>query len=161
MNDLGTSELLEIVGYADDYADAFARLNREWLEHYSLLEESDRKQLEHPRELILATGGHIFIALIDGIVVGTCAAIVRDPETVELAKLAVDRSVRGRGIGLQLAQTAIAWARERGAGKMILVSSTKLEAALRLYERLGFEYGQLPADTEYETADIFMELDLS
>jgi GNAT superfamily N-acetyltransferase len=161
MNDQGASEPVEIVAYTDDYADDFARLNREWLEHYSLLEESDRKQLEHPRELILATGGHIFIALIRGVVVGTCAAIVRNPETIELAKLAVDGSVRGRGIGSQLAQTVITWARNRGAERMVLVSSTKLEAALRLYERLGFEYGQLPADTGYVTADIFMELKLS
>ncbi len=161
MNAKIASDAVEIVGYSDDYADAFARLNREWLEHYSLLEDSDRKQLEHPRESILATGGHIFIALISGVVVGTCAVIVRNPETIELAKLAVDGSARGRGIGLLLAQTAIAWARERGAARMTLVSSTKLAAALRLYERLGFEYGQLPADTGYETADIFMELDLS
>ena len=149
---------MEIVGYAEEYADAFARLNREWLEQYSLLEDGDRKHLEHPRESILATGGEIFIALVGGVVVGTCAAIVQNPGTVELAKLAVDGNMRGRGIGLQLVQTVIAWARERGAERLTLVSSTKLEAALRLYERLGFEYGQLPADTGYETADIFMEL---
>jgi putative acetyltransferase len=151
---------VEIVSYADEYADAFARLNREWLEHYSLFEDGDRKHLEHPRESILATGGEIFIALIDGVVVGTCATVVRDPETVELVKLAVDGSVRGRGIGLQLAQKVITWARKHGATRVTLVSSTKLEAALRLYERLGFKYGPLPSDTGYETADIFMELDL-
>ena len=158
MKELAASESVKIVGYADEYATAFARLNREWLEQYSLLENGDRKHLEHPRESILATGGDIFIALIGGDVVGTCAAIVHTPDTVELAKLAVDRSVRGRGIGLQLSHTVIAWARERGAERVILVSSTKLEAALRLYERLGFKYGELPADTGYETADIFMEL---
>ncbi|MCM3869182.1 MAG: GNAT family N-acetyltransferase [Pyrinomonadaceae bacterium] len=155
-----TPESVEIVAYAEKYAEAFARLNRAWLEQYSLLEDGDRKHLEHPRESILATGGEIFIALIGGVVVGTCAAIVKDPVTVELVKLTVDESVRGRGIGLQLSETVIAWARERGAERVVLVSSTKLEAALRLYERLGFEYRQLPADTGYETADIFMELTL-
>jgi hypothetical protein len=31
---------------------------------------------------------------------------------------------------------------------------------LRLYERLGFQYGPLPADPGYQTADIYMELSL-
>jgi putative acetyltransferase len=155
-----TSQSVEIVGYADEYADAFARLNREWLEQYSLLETGDLKHLEHPRESILATGGEIFIALIDKVVVGTCAVVVQDGATVELAKLSVDGSARGRGIGGQLVQTVIAWARDHGARKVTLVSSTKLVAALRLYERMGFKYGELPADTGYETADIFMELEI-
>jgi putative acetyltransferase len=158
MNEQGASESVQIVGYAEEYADAFAQLNRAWLEQYSLLEDGDRKQLEHPRESILATGGDIFIALIGGVAVGTCAAIVHNPETVELAKLSVAGSVRGQGIGLQLSQTVIAWARARGAQRVILVSSTKLEAALRLYERMGFKYGPLPATPAYDTADIFMEL---
>lgn len=158
MNEQVATQSVEIVAYADEYADAFARLNREWLEQYSLLEAGDLKHLEHPRESILATGGDIFIALIGGVVVGTCAAVVHNPETVELAKLSVDGTMRRRGIGLQLTQTVIEWARRRGARRVILVSSTKLEGALRLYEGLGFEYGQVPADTGYETADIFMEL---
>ena len=41
------------------------------------------------------------------------------------------------------------------------MSSRKLEAALRLYEGLGFEYGELPADPGYETADVYMELGLT
>ena len=71
MNEQGTCESVQIVRYADEYAEAFARLNREWLEQYSLLEDGDLKHLEHPRESILATGGDIFIALIGGVVVGT------------------------------------------------------------------------------------------
>lgn len=151
---------LEIVGYADEYAEAFARLNREWLEAYALIEERDRKHLEHPRASIVAPGGEIFLALRAGEVVGTCAAIVLDAETVELAKLAVDAKMRGQGVGSRLAQTVIEWARGRGARKVTLLSSTKLEAALRLYERLGFEYGRVPADSGYDTADIYMELEL-
>ncbi len=156
----GTRERLEIVGFADEYAGAFARLNREWLERYALLEERDRKHLEHPRTSIVATGGEIFFALSGGEVVGTCATIVHDAETVELAKLAVDAKARGQGVGQRLTQTAIDWARERGARKIVLLSSTKLEAALRLYERLGFAYGPVPADSGYDTADIYMELEL-
>lgn len=160
MNENVADEPPVIVGYADKYAEAFARLNREWLEHYELFEEADRKHLDDPRASILATGGEIFIGLISGAVVGTCAVVVRDAETVELAKLAVDRSARGGGIGQRLTQTAIDWARERGARRIKLVSSTKLASALRLYERLGFAYVPPPDDPEYATADVYMELNL-
>ena len=153
-------ERVVIVGFDDRYVEDFARLNLEWLERHGLFEEGDRKHLEHPREHILATGGEVFFALLGSAVVGTCAVVIRNSETVELVKLAVDENARGHGIGRLLSETAVEWARERGARVVVLVSSTKLESALRLYERLGFRYGQLPADTGYETADIYMELAL-
>lgn len=154
-------EPVTIERFDDRYAEDFARLNRSWLLEYSLLEEGDRKHLEHPKESILSTGGEIFIALMDGVVVGTCAAIVRDPSTVELAKLAVAEAARGRGIGQRLSTAAIEWARARGANQVVLVSSTRLKAALRLYERLGFARAELPADPGYDSADVYMELGLS
>ena len=42
----------------------------------------------------------------------------------------------------------------------MLVSSSKLQAALRLYERMGFRREPLPAHLPYATADIYMELPL-
>jgi GNAT superfamily N-acetyltransferase len=153
-------ESIVILTYKDSHAAAFNRLNRAWLEGHMLLEDGDRKQLERPRESILAKGGEIFIAIRGEEVVGCCAVIPHDAEIVELAKLAVDARVQGHGLGRRLTETALAWARGRGAQKVILLSSTKLQAALRLYERLGFQYGPLPADPGYQTADIYMELSL-
>jgi putative acetyltransferase len=155
---LGTT--ITIVPYEDLYAEAFARLNRIWLDEHGLFEEADRHHLERPRESILAGGGQIFVAIEDGEVVGVCAMIVRDAATIELAKFAVDNAARGRGIGAHLTTTAIDWARGRGARRVVLVSSTKLDAALRLYERTGFRRGPLPLDIPYATADVFMELAL-
>jgi GNAT superfamily N-acetyltransferase len=153
-------ESIVILTYKDPHAAAFNRLNRAWLEEHALLEDGDRKQLEQPRESILAKGGEIFIAVMDNEVIGCCAVIPHEAGVVELAKLAVDARVQGLGIGQRLTETALAWARRRGAQKVILLSSTKLQAALRLYERLGFQYGPLPADRGYQTADIYMELSL-
>ena len=152
---------MDIVVFNDRHAGAFERLNREWLEHYGLFEERDRKHLEHPRESILATGGEVFIALMGETVVGTCAVIVRDGRTVELAKLSVSRTSRGHGIGRRLSTAAIEWARARGYRRVVLVSSTKLTTALRLYEQLGFAYGAMPEDPGYDSADVFMELQIS
>jgi putative acetyltransferase len=153
-------ESIIILTYNDDHAAAFNRLNRAWLEEHALLEDGDRKQLEHPRESILAKGGEIFIAVMGEEVVGCCAVIPLDASVVELAKLAVDARARGHGLGRRLTETGLSWARHRGAKKVILLSSTKLQAALRLYERLGFQYAHLPADPGYQTADIYMELSL-
>jgi GNAT superfamily N-acetyltransferase len=153
-------ESIVILTYEDPHAAAFNRLNRAWLEEHALLEDGDRKQLEQPRESILAMGGEIFIAIMGEEVVGSCAVIPHGTGVVELAKLAVDARVQGQGLGRRLTETALAWARRRGAQKVILLSSTKLHAALRLYERLGFQYGPLPAVTSYQTADIYMELSL-
>jgi hypothetical protein len=45
-------------------------------------------------------------------------------------------------------------------GRVVLVSSTRLGAALRLYEKLGFEHRPPPAVQAYATADVYMELEL-
>ncbi|HEY6402692.1 MAG TPA: GNAT family N-acetyltransferase [Blastocatellia bacterium] len=153
-------ESIGIITYNDTHATAFNQLNRTWLEEHALLEDGDRKQLEHPRESILAKGGEIFIAVMSDEIVGCCAMIPLDAGVVELAKLAVDTRAQGHGLGRRLTETALNWARHRGAKKVILLSSTKLQTALRLYERLGFQYGPLPADPGYQTADIYMELSL-
>ena len=45
--------------------------------------------------------------------------------------------------------------------KAVLVSNSRLEAALRLYEQRGFRYAPLPATMPYATADVYMELELT
>ncbi len=47
-----------------------------------------------------------------------------------------------------------------GARKMVLVSSSRLGAALRLYETLGFRHVPPPDQPAYATADVYMELEL-
>jgi putative acetyltransferase len=155
---VGTS--ITIVPFEDRYQEAFARLNRAWLDEHGLFEEADRAHLEQPRQSILAGGGQIFVALDKGTVIGVCATIVQDSDTIEFAKFAVAPAARGRGIGRQLTAAALAWARDRGARKVTLLSSRKLQAALRLYERSGFIYGPLPAHVPYSSADVYMELTL-
>ena len=89
----------------------------------------------------------------------TIAGAFRD-EQIELAKLAVSPAAHGRGLGRRLSETVIHFARNSGARRVILVSSTKLVAAVRLYESLGFRRAPMPSDVSYETADVYMELDL-
>lgn len=65
------------------------------------------------------------------------SAVAQEGE-MDVRLLAVARTARGRGVGGLLMQHAIATARERGAHRLVLNTSTEMPGARRLYERLGF-----------------------
>ena len=83
--------------------------------------------------------------------------------SIEL-KMAVAREARGRQAGRKLADTAIAWARKRGAKSIVLWTDNRLRAAVGLYGRLGFKHWPGPAIPErsYERMKfaVLMKLDL-
>ncbi len=151
---------IAILRYRPEFAPDFARLNREWLERYFTIEPRDEEYLGDPEGLIIAAGGEVFFALQGATVVGTCAAIPHGEGQFELAKLCVAPPAQGGGIGRALAQAVVEFARGRGASRVVLVSSTRLLAALRLYEALGFEHRPFPGAPPYADADVYMELDL-
>jgi ribosomal protein S18 acetylase RimI-like enzyme len=142
-------------------ADAFASLNLAWLLPLALFEPADEKQLYGFNESVFAPGGAIFIARAGDARVGCCAAIPHDADSIEVAKLAVDPAVQGRGVGRRLVHAALQFGVEQGFRRAVLTSSHKLVPALRLYESVGFRYREMPAVKPYETADIYMELDLT
>ena len=147
--------------FRSDDQPAFAALNRAWLVEHDLLEAPDEEQLSDPAGQILTPGGQIFVARRNGEVVGTCAVVPHDEEVHELLKLTVVPAAQGQGVGRRLVEACIAYARGRGAQRLVLLSNSALGAALRLYEGLGFRSAPMPADAVYETADVFMELDLT
>jgi N-acetylglutamate synthase-like GNAT family acetyltransferase len=125
----------------------------------SYLEEADYQSLNHPDEKILKPGGHIFLARHKGEIVGTCALIKMNGSTYELAKMAVTEKAQGKGIGWLLGQAAIHKARELRAETVFLESNTILEAAINLYQKLGFRkvVGQ---SSLYQRCNIQMEIRL-
>ena len=52
--------------------------------------------------------------------------------------LAVSPMERGRGIGAELTRAALDMAVERGARRVVLSTMDTMQAAHRLYERIGF-----------------------
>ena len=136
-------------------------MNRAWLERYFTVEPRDEELLGDPAGRIIAPGGEIFFALQAETVVGTCAAIAQGDGEFELAKLCVTPAAQGGGIGRALANTVVEFARERGARRVVLVSSSRLTPALRLYEALGFEHRPFPGPPVYADADVYMELDVA
>jgi ribosomal protein S18 acetylase RimI-like enzyme len=151
---------IEIDTLRPEHATRFAELNRAWLDEYHLMEHSEEAQLADPQAHFVDVGGQIFVALYENSVVGTCAVLPRDTEEFELAKLTVSPECRGHGIARRLVERCIAFARARGVRRVMLVSNSQLQPALRLYESLGFEYRPVPAGTKYEVADVCMVLDL-
>ena len=146
--------------YRREHAARFAELNRAWLEGYGLMEPPDEEQLVDPEAHFLVSGGRIFVALDGEVLVGTCAIAPHGPGELELAKLAVAEDYRGQGIARRLLECCLAHAREVGAMRVTLVSSSRLTAAVRLYESLGFRHRPVPAGTPYQVADVSMVLEL-
>ena len=150
---------VEIIDYNPEFHNDFRQLNYAWIERHFKLEHMDHETLNYPNENILKTGGHIFMARLNGEIVGTCALLKIDNDTYQLAKMSVTERARGLGIGSLLGETIIEKAREFGAKSIILESNTVLEAAIKLYLKLGFRKTVGPA-SPYERCNIQMRRDL-
>lgn len=147
--------------YKPKYKDDFIRLNTEWITKYFRLEDSDRIALENVEEYIINKGGQVFIAELDGEVVGCCALIAHPQNaTYELAKMAVTPDVQGLGIGRRLGEALIAYAQKHGVRRIFLEGNTKMEASIILYKKLGFK--EIPKENaSYERCDVMMVLDIN
>src|SRR5690242_19625932 len=103
------------------------------------MEPMDISQLNEAEETILEPGGEIFFVLEDDSVVGTCAMVPHGVGCYELAKMAVVPQSQGKGYGVALMMTAMAWARQKGAKQILILSNTLLNPAISLYKKHGFE----------------------
>lgn len=152
------TSVVTIVEYSDTHQSAFKNLNLEWLVAYNLLEERDMIALDNPRQAILNEGGAIYLAMVEGEVIGS-AAVIKEHGLYELAKMAVHKEHRGKGVSRVLLDRCIQFAKDAGARKLILYSNSQLTAALALYQSYGFTNVELQ-NSPFATADVKMELQL-
>lgn len=154
-----TSQEVQIIPYEPCHQPVFRSLNEQWITQHWQLEEHDIECIDHPQESIIDKGGYIFVAIYRNKPVGVCALCKMNDSKYEyeLAKLAVNPDVRGKGIGYQLCKTAVDKAKALGAKHLFLESNTLLKPAIHTYKKIGFrelaEYH--PA---YKRGDIQMEL---
>ena len=145
---------------SDADARAFRELNEEWISRLFTLEPADTATLTDPVGAIIDRGGQVLIARLGDDRVGCVALVPTGAGVFELSKMAVRPELRGHGAGRQLITAAIALAGRLGATSLFLGSSTKLPAAVHLYESVGFTH--VPAERiqlpPYARADVFMEL---
>jgi len=87
-------------------------------------------------------GSYYYIATIDNNVVGGGGIFPTEnlPEgTCELVKLYLHKDARGTGLGKQLLNTAMQWAKENGYTQVYLESMPELSKAVTIYENVGFK----------------------
>jgi len=150
---------LRIVPFRAEHAAAFRDLNLAWIEKHFAVEERDARDLGDPATHIIAPGGYIFMAELNGVAVGGVALMREEDGVFELAKMTVANSTRGLGVGRALGEAAIAHARAIGAKTIELLTNSALKPAIALYHSLGFVDVPL-GHTEYTRADVHMVLEL-
>ena len=129
--------------FSDDLAEAFYRINAEWIQEMFALEDNDIALLSKPRDLILDRGGVVLFAeTADLGVVGTCALMVSKDGWVELTKMGVLKSARGLKAGEFLLAKTLERAASLGMDRIYLLTNRKCAAAIHLYEKLGFVHDE-------------------
>lgn len=111
-------------------------------------------------ELFRTPGSFYYVATQDKKVVGGCGIFPTEnlPNgTCELVKLYVAKEARGTGLGKQLMEQSMSWAKENGYTHVYLESMPELKKAVSIYEKVGF----LPLDhplgnSGHDGCDIWM-----
>jgi len=168
------TKTFDICTWDERYAADFKRLNMNWLEQCfpHEIQGKDRALLSHPQSEILAKGGYIWFALsitrkadsdAAGVnVVGTCALIpqssLKEENSYEIIKLAVDPRHKKQGVGMRLMLACIEQARAKNASRITLETNRALKPALALYQRLGFTEKKPTQGYSVARADVYMEL---
>lgn len=155
-----TPNVLRIVEFRDELAREFHDINAEWITAMFALEHTDREVLENPGARIIEPGGAILFVEADGLgIVGTCALQKTGPSAYELTKMGVRESARGLKAGEFLLRETIERARQLGADPLYLLTNKRCEAAIHLYEKLGFAHDEAIMAryaARYERCDVAM-----
>lgn len=121
-------------------ASAFHDINVEWISAMFALEENDTTLLGNPQEQIIDKGGDILFVEARGLgIVGASALMPsKDAGVFELTKMGVLARARGLKAGEFLLAAVLERARGMGVETLFLLTNKKCEAAVHLYEKLGF-----------------------
>lgn len=158
LEELSHQKEVQILEFENQYGNDFARLNYEWIEESFAVEKHDREMLDNPIKNIMRPGGEIFLARIEGEIVGTVALIYVDENTFELAKMAVTKKYRGWKIGDKLMEACTEYSRKLRKNKIFLLSNTKLIPAINMYKKFGFVEVPMGRNNGYKRTNIKMEL---
>jgi molybdopterin-guanine dinucleotide biosynthesis protein A/GNAT superfamily N-acetyltransferase len=119
----------------------FRSLVSDTLREFGFEPDSDLDpDLEEPDRYYAA----LWVAEFDGNVVGSVALRDASDGVLQLKRMYLRPSQRGRGLGKRLLTTALDWARASGADSIQLDTSERMQAAQALYQAYGFR--RVPGD---------------
>jgi len=101
-------------------------------------EPEDKLAVGDPESFYVKGGGAVLFALKDADPLGVVAVKNLGEGVYEFCKLVVSERARGLGVGRQLVEACIRFARDAGGHVLMLQSFRRLEVALGMYERMGF-----------------------
>ena len=155
-----TESSLTLHEFSDELAHHFHDINAEWINAMFRLEDTDREVLQHPRRSIIDKGGVILFVEAEGLgIVGTCALQKSTGNGYEVTKMGVRESARGLKVGEFLLAAVLERAAALQASPLYLLSNAKCEAAIHLYEKLGFVHDAAIMETygaRYQRCDVAM-----
>jgi GNAT superfamily N-acetyltransferase len=159
--------MMEIISAQENKA-AFLALVKEYTDHIRQqdAEVADTLSFQHLDEELADAekkygypGGRMYLLLVDGKTAGCVALTRNDDDYCEIKRLYVRPEYRGRGCSTLLSRKVMEDARKIGYKYMRLDTFPFMKSAIRLYEKLGFQYVERYNDNPAADA-IFMQLTL-
>ncbi|SDR96450.1 GNAT family N-acetyltransferase [Gramella sp. MAR_2010_147] len=152
---------MQIVSWEPKYSEEFKHMNIHWLKEFFWIEPHDENVLGNPEKYIIEPGGKIFFVKQREEIIGCVALMKIKNDIFELTKMAVKPEHRGKKIGHELMKHTILFAQQKEWKKLIIYSNRKLENAIHLYKKYGFEEIPIEDNNPYSRGDIKMQLNLS
>lgn len=145
------SELIIRSPRADELAAVFDLTRRAYAEYATIMDAASWAALSGAIDEALASPQPVerVVAVADGVIVGSAmlyppatrayGELAGDAAWPEVRLVAVDPDARGRGVAKALVAECIRRARSAGATDVGLHTSRSMAAAMRMYQRMGFE----------------------
>ena len=160
--------MTQIVPIESQHDEAICRIIKSVGEEFGAVGDgfgpSDAEVLAMSTHYTEATKSLYLVALLEGEVVGGggIASFNASHETCELKKLFLLPRGRGQGIGKQITEQCLAFAKTQGYAQCYLDTLSNMTAAISLYESVGFAHRQKPlAATPHGNCNVWMMKNLS
>ena len=152
---------VKIVKFTPERAKYFYSINAQWVNDMFVMEEIDEKILSNPQKYIIDKGGQVWFAIHKELgVIGTCAVKNFGDNWFELTKMGVLEKSRGLKAGEILLKQVLADCNKADIDTLFLLTNSKCEAAIHLYEKNGFVHDQSIKEKFqhlYERSNVFMK----
>jgi len=132
---------ISIREYDDSYKNQVIQLVGECLVDQRIIKANslpiDDDDLQHISQVYIERGG-FWIALVNNVVVGTVGIQNREGNLTKLKRMFIKKEMRGTGLGFNLLETALSFAKEKGYTKITLNTHKNMKRAHHFYEKNKF-----------------------